>query len=322
MGWRRVARQFLPAAIVLGGLAFLGRELLQNWNDLRATSTAIDWGQFGLATGLLWAAWTLLSIPTWLAIRQLRAPGTWRQATALFNVSQAPKYLPGGLWALPGRMLLYQRYYRVKPGSGAWAVLFETLALLAGALLVGGWGLFSADRLLVYGGALGLLCGLAVIAAAASQRWLRAWLGRLHWLPTNAFRLRDLPASPIGGRVFGWMTLSLVTFWVLTGLAFTQLLESTPSGRDSIDWYEATSMYALAWSAGFLVILAPAGLGVRESALIVLLNAFLARDDALLLALLARLWWTIAEGIWILIGLALLRGISPAPAVENGLPAP
>ena len=318
MGWRRVARQFLPAAIVLGGLAFLGRELLQNWNDLRATSTAIDWGQFGLATGLLWAAWTLLSIPTWLEFANcVRALASGNRPVQRLAGAE----IPSG-WAVGrcGPDAALPALYRGQTVRSLGRPVRDAGA--AGrALLVGGWGLFSADRLLVYGGALGLPGGLALIAAAASQRWLRAWLGRLHWLPTNAFRLRDLPASPIGGRVFGWMTLSLLTFWVLTGLAFTQLLESTPSGRDSINWYEATSMYALAWSAGFLVILAPAGLGVRESALIVLLNAFLARDDALLLALLARLWWTIAEGIWILIGLALLRGISPLGSRKRS-PAP
>jgi len=322
MAWRRLTQQILPVAIVLGGLAFLGNELVQNWNDLQAISTAIDWRQFGLATGLLGIAWPFLSISTLFAVRQLQAPITWRQALALFNVSQAPKYLPGGLWALPGRMLLYQRYYAIKPGPGAWAVLFETLALLAGALLVGGSGVLSSTRVLVMWGALGWLAGLALIVAAASQHRLWAWLGKLRALAGTNFRLADLSAWSIGGRVFSRMTLSMAIFWVITGLSFAMLVESTPGGREAITWYEATSIYALAWIAGFLVILAPAGLGVRESALVVLLKVFLAREDALLLALLARLWWTIAEGLWVVIGLVLLRGVAPAPAIDESVPAP
>jgi glycosyltransferase 2 family protein len=57
----------------------------------------------------------------------------------------------------------------------------------------------------------------------------------------------------------------------------------------------AAAAYAAAYAAGFLSLLTPAGLGVREGVLVVALAPVLPAGPALVVALLSRLWMMLAE---------------------------
>ncbi len=56
-------------------------------------------------------------------------------------------------------------------------------------------------------------------------------------------------------------------------------------------------LYALAWCAGFLAFVAPAGAGVREAVLVVGLAPFVPAGGALVVALLSRVVATLADAI-------------------------
>ncbi len=86
------------------------------------------------------------------------------------------------------------------------------------------------------------------------------------------------------------------------GIPFAQLAAALLPGREPLSWLQAASLFALSWSIGFVVVIAPAGFGVRESALVLLLAPFLPPAVAASLALLSRLWWMAVE--------ALLIGVS------------
>jgi len=57
----------------------------------------------------------------------------------------------------------------------------------------------------------------------------------------------------------------------------------------------ATGAYALAWSAGFLFVVAPAGAGVREGGIVLLLAPSFGAGPALGIALVARLLATVGD---------------------------
>jgi uncharacterized membrane protein YbhN (UPF0104 family) len=65
-------------------------------------------------------------------------------------------------------------------------------------------------------------------------------------------------------------------------------------------WLQAAGIFALSWCAGFVVVIAPAGLGVREYTLALLLGSFIPSGEAIAISFLARLWWTAAEVLYIL----------------------
>ena len=69
--------------------------------------------------------------------------------------------------------------------------------------------------------------------------------------------------------------------------------------------------YALAWTAGLLVVVAPAGAGVREVALVAALAPVLDRGAGLAVAVLSRVLMTGGDLAWGLAGAAL------RPAVDH-----
>ena len=82
--------------------------------------------------------------------------------------------------------------------------------------------------------------------------------------------------------------------WVLLGTAFFLFIKSFYPVVPS-QLLVATGTYAVAWSIGFLSVITPSGLGVREGILSLLLTSVLPPATATLVALLSRLWTLSAE---------------------------
>jgi glycosyltransferase 2 family protein len=68
----------------------------------------------------------------------------------------------------------------------------------------------------------------------------------------------------------------------------------------------ATGAFAAAWCAGFLLVVAPAGAGAREAALILLLGGVLTGPQATVVAVVSRLLFVVGDLGWG--GVALLAG--------------
>jgi len=88
--------------------------------------------------------------------------------------------------------------------------------------------------------------------------------------------------------------LTYLLLWGCCGLAFFLFVKSlSPLG-----WHQFPAMmgiYATAWTVGFLSVVTPGGLGIREGVLSLLLSAYLPPATATLVALLSRLWSLAAE---------------------------
>ena len=82
--------------------------------------------------------------------------------------------------------------------------------------------------------------------------------------------------------------------WGLLGAAFFLFIKSFYPVTAS-QLFTVTGIYATAWSIGFLSVITPSGLGVREGILSVLLTSILPPATAMLVALLSRLWTLSAE---------------------------
>ena len=97
-------------------------------------------------------------------------------------------------------------------------------------------------------------------------------------------------------------------FWMITAIGF-YLLVSSLTSNVPIHFLEIASSYSMAWVIGFLAFLTPGGLGVREGALAWMLAPFLPQPLPVIIALVARLWWSIAELVDILIALIIDRKV-------------
>lgn len=296
-------KKLVQFALVVIIIIFLGQSIVSNWATVRESAANLNWIQFFFSLVLFFLAYSILPLPPYLALKTMTDRATLREAGAMFFASQGAKYLPGGLWVIPGRVLFYQQRLAIPTIQGSFAILWEMFTLALGALLVGMLGaslpeqetLLPVWMLLALAGVVIVLVGTQSVLAGHLNQWrVFGWIGQ---------RAEGVSLFPL--RTLAGMTAWSALFWVLTGLAFYVLLGSAVEAK--LRWYEATGAYALAWLAGFLVIILPAGLGVRESVLAMLLAPWVTPGEAVFIAVLARLWWVLAEAVWIVIGLVLLR---------------
>ncbi len=78
-------------------------------------------------------------------------------------------------------------------------------------------------------------------------------------------------------------------------------------------WLLCVRAYTIAWIAGFLVVVAPAGAGAREATLVLVLGAGMSHSDAFAVALAGRVLSLIGDVL--VAAVALAAGGRPGPGV-------
>jgi glycosyltransferase 2 family protein len=130
---------------------------------------------------------------------------------------------------------------------------------------------------------------VAVVAAVAA-------VFRRQLLELASRRLPGLDGGdllPAPGTV-ALLAVGYAVYWAVTGLAFAALVASVhrlEPGEVPL----VVAAYAAAYAVGFLSLLTPAGLGVREGVLVVALSPVLPAGPALVVALVSRLWMMAVE---------------------------
>jgi glycosyltransferase 2 family protein len=297
---------------------------------------------FGLLLAAL-AVWALLSereevtqavarlTPAWLlfaavstVVNVLLAGMVWRTlladlgsrlplpvAARIFFVGQLGKYLPGSVWPVVMQTELGSDH-KVPRRRTATATMVGLLLSVTSALLVMLIALpFAPDALpRSFRWAALLIVPLVVVLHPAVLGWAvdRALL--------LIGRERLERRTTVRGTLLA--TLWALGSWAGAGLQVWAL--SVPLGA-SADVATAVLLiggYSLAWAVGFLVIVAPAGAGAREVALLAVMASVLDRGAALVVVLLSRVLFTVVD--LAAAGLGLYAGRHHHRAVRDGLP--
>lgn len=306
----RWARRAFRLLLVISAMTPLGLAIFKEWLNFRSSIAGLHMGPLLLAQLILILLMPLMGLTAWITLRGLGSRLPLIKVSALFFLSQAPKYLPGGIWAFPGRMVAYQSV-GVERKQSVVSVIRETSVVFLGAAMVGGLGLVQGLQLpsevrLVIG--LGVLASVVVISSLQVP-WL--WRRLSSWKLLQGEYLRRYFREEIRQWGFSWLPGALassVAFWILLGFPFRLLALAIHPDLAALSSVEAASIFTLAWCAGFVIVFVPAGLGIRESALSLLLSGFMPIGEALSLALIARLWWMLGEAVWILTGVLWAAG--------------
>lgn len=227
-----------------------------------------------------------------------------RPALQVFFVGQLGKYLPGSVFAIAAQMELGRSHGAPRSRVGTASLVFMGVLVSAGLLTaVVALPLTSPDTFEDYRWVLlALPVGLIVLAPPVLTRLVALLLRILRRDPL------ERPLSWRGtGAALGWAGV----MWAAYGVHLWLLVRSQDSvlpaaGAGPELLVLSTGAYALAWTAGFLFVVAPAGFGVRELALVIALAPVLDRGQALAIAVLSRVLMTLGDLIWGAIG-ALAR---------------
>ncbi len=309
--WRTPVRVLVVAAFPVAALwvlasrwqevqPLLGR--LSAWS-VSAALLAVLVGIF--ATFLCWRA----------LLADLGSPLPVAGAMRVFFVGQLGKYLPGSLWPVLAQMEL-GRDYKVPPRAAGAAVAAFLVVVVGTGLLVA----VPSLPLLVAGSMRDYwwtLAALPVAVVVAAPPVLNRLLGA-------ALRLARRPALPrsltLGGiaRGAGWALLSWMAYGVHVWVLALQL-GAVPTARLLV---VGTGAFAAAWTIGFLVVIAPAGAGVRDAVLVLVLGGVLAAPQATVVAALSRLMFTVGDLAWCLPAVVGRRRHGRADGLSAASPTP
>ena len=232
-----------------------------------------------------------------------------RAGARIFFLGQLGKYVPGSLWPVMAQMELGRDYQVPERASGSAVGVFLLVLVGTGlAVAAAAAPLLGPDAVHAYWWLLAVL-PLALLVLVPQV------LNRLLGLVMRLGRRPPLPGPMSAGgilRAVAWALLSWVAYgvhvWVLAG-------QFGPGGLAQLA--RATGAFAAAWCAGFLLVVTPAGAGVREAALVLLLGGALTRPQATVVALVSRLLFVVGDLGW---GAAALLAGRPAGQLGNDGP--
>ena len=258
-----------------------------------------------LASALVWRA-LLADLGTRLPLRP---------ATHVFFLGQLGKYVPGSVFAIAAQMELGRSHGAPRSRVGTASLLFLGVLVSAGLLTAAvALPLTSPGALDRYAWVLALLpVGLVLLAPPVLSRLVAVGLRLLRRDPL------ERPLTWRGtGAALGWALL----MWAAYGLHLLLLVRTQDVAPGPGLVALSTGAYALAWTAGFLVVVAPAGAGVREAALVLALSPVLDRAPALALAVLSRVLMTLGDLVWGAVGAAAGSGqagagVATVPGVKQ-----
>lgn len=297
-------------------LFFLINPFLQTHSQLKNDVFQVQWHWLLIAFGLLVAYRTLYVYPLTVLIRgTLQKPVSFRKVFILFHLSNITRYLPGRIWGVVRMLLLSQQFGLSKTAVGGSLALHVGIETTLGMFIA--MGVFfsrhtreAAQSILEKFSGHTALLGLILIGII---------IGLLFSVPMFSSRImRFLKVfqeigKPLLQKLFFNQGLNIGVYhmllWICQGLAFYLFVRSfisLPFSHASI----LAACFAFAWVCGFLSFLTPAGLGVREWLLGLLLANHMPLPEAMLVAMLCRVWMLSAEIILASSAFFLKRGDS------------
>ncbi len=319
------------AAVLAVVAAFFALTLVSRWHQVTAVKWSLHPGYFAAACMVLLAAYALVAT-LWATALAKVAPVGVAAGVRIWFVANLARYVPGNVWSFVGAVELARR--EGAPRRTTLSVMALTQVLSVGVALLVGLPVLIAERdRLGRPVVVGLVVGVGLLAAVVVlwrplERLARRRYPDLGPVFDRVLRRGTAPgdggtapgdggtAEATSGEAASWgvalpgarmivgLALGYAVYWALTGLAFAALVRAMfPLAASDVPL--AIAGYAASYAVGFLSLLTPGGLGVREGVLVFALAPIMPAGPALVVALVSRLWMMLFE----LLGAAAAYGL-------------
>lgn len=292
---RRRVVDALRIGVLLLVLVAVGIALWSNWEEVRGDLGRLDPGTLLAATAL-----ALLSpFATVLGWRVLLADLGSRlhiaQASGVFFVGQLGKYLPGSVWSVVVQTEMAVRLGVPRRRTTVVGLLCIGLSALTGLVV----GLPALPVLLTRGDAVLPWWGVLLLVAVLL---LLLWPPLLNLGIRTALRLlrrppleHSLSAAAVALSSV-WFTLS----WVIGGLSVWVMAHALAPDDADVGGLllVAVSGYLLAAGIGMFSIVVPAGVGVRDGVMVLLLTTQMSLSAATAVVVVARFLTVLGDVVW------------------------
>jgi hypothetical protein len=287
--WLRAGAQVV---LIGGAVLFLVRTAKEHSGTLTSWQTPIDWATLAAASVLVIAAFVFM-VMTWaVSLRWWRAALPFLSALRIWSLSNLARFIPGAVWQFAGLAALAADE-GISPLAATGAVLLQQLVLLGTGVVIA--VMLAPAWIEPISGGLSPVAtaGIAVAALVAltvaiplTMPALGAMLGRV--------TRREFAWPRPSLKAFATYTSSLVLPWLAYAVAFW-LFARAVVGSAAPSLAVSGGAFVASYVAGIIAVFAPAGLAVREAALVAMLTPVVDARTALVLAIGSRLWMIALE---------------------------
>lgn len=222
---------------------------------------------------------------------------TFKDSSYMWSISELKRYIPGNIWSFLGRAVLFTDKGVTKKEIGR-GLVYEAELFVIGCVLV---SVLSLPFLLpnysdqLYHIAI-VVVGLGILLYVANKRLPRSFFTRNEKIS----KITHFIFPPFSIREnFILVSLSTVAIFFF-GLG-NYLIMSAAFGTDPQLMWQLIGVFALSFVAGYLSIITPAGIGVREGIVIYALTKIVPSGLAAFAALFTRLLLIVSELLFIFI---------------------
>lgn len=273
----RAARlAFLAATVGLSGYAVAMR-----WDEVSRHLREIGAGRAVLSVPLMFGG-LYCGMRAWRSVlRGLGSDLPTPDAGRIYFVGQLGKYLPGSVWPIVAQMELGRDHGIPRRRSAAALVVALVTSLVTALIVAAGTMPFVGGQR--YAVLWWLLVPVPFLAVLLHPGVLLACLRRLPVLKLGPALPAVMPTGAMATAV-GWTALG----WLSYGLHVAVLAAAFPAHGSGALLVAAVGGYPLAWSAGLVAFVLPAGAGARDLALVLALSAVVPTNPAIAVAVVSR----------------------------------
>jgi hypothetical protein len=203
-------------------------------------------------------------------------------------VSSLARYIPGGIWSYTSRAML-AKAEGVSLARASISLLLETLLLMTSSFAIGLSAILPTGNLpAVPAWAMAISLVTALLLHPRILSLLRFFPGIIG----RTISQENLPGTRPMALLFGYYCF----FWMAFGgvfVIFISAFHSTPPTH----WLPLGGSLAFGFFWGFIFLFVPGGIGIRESAIYLLLLPFLPAPVCTVIAVASRLWIIAGEAI-------------------------
>lgn len=284
-------RWLRPVAAILF-VGFAVAVVASQWQEAKTAAAAavIRWPLIGAATVTVLVAYGLL-IETWR--RTVAAWGQnerlgWGDAASIWFISNLGRYVPGKVWQIGAMGVMAQEQGVSALTAAGSALVVNIVSVIAGVGVV----VATGGRVLArYAGETTALAAVLIAALLILPVGATLMLRLYRRLTGRELNVGSLPPRALVVALVGTSIA-----WLLYGLAFRWFAQGVgTSATAGLASY--TAAYTFSYLLGYLVLLAPGGIGVREGALVASMTqlGLASVGEATLVAVTSRLWLTALE---------------------------
>ena len=262
---------------------FIGRVLYREWDKISGYNWSPDVILLVFSVLTLYLVYILGGYGWILIIRMLGVRVNFSKGISIYLLSLFGRYIPGGVWTLLGRVYLCRMEGIPDSRVGISTILEQAYPIVSAGFVFAASLLFWKDvnhitklfPILII-----IPLFIVFIHPKFFLKIINPVISRLGKTPINI------------SLSFNNMLLLVCYYsltWMVTGTAFYIFIYSFyPLGFSYIP--VLSGIYAISFVAGYVTFLTPAGLGVREGSMVILLSLIMPTPIAIGIALLSRLW--------------------------------